>query len=90
MSSTSQKHNDFVAEPMGDKPVTALPGIGEILGGRLKEKGFGKAYNVLGNFLALNRDEKRFRDWLKDTCQASSEQQSDCYGCLKDWCANNL
>lgn len=42
MSTTSQKHRDFVAEPMGDKPVTALGGIGEALGDKLKSKGYEK------------------------------------------------
>lgn len=44
MSSTSQKHKDFVAEPMGEKPVMALAGIGEVLGKRLEEKGFDKVF----------------------------------------------
>ena len=36
--STSQKMRDFTTEPMGDKPVKALAGIGATLGDRLIEK----------------------------------------------------
>lgn len=31
-----------MAEPMGEKSVNALAGIGEVLGKRLEEKGFDK------------------------------------------------
>lgn len=47
MSSTSQKHRNFVQEPMGEKSVTELAGIGEVLGGRLKDHGFDMVFSFL-------------------------------------------
>ncbi|RXM28546.1 Barrier-to-autointegration factor [Acipenser ruthenus] len=90
MSTTSQKHRDFVAEPMGDKHVTALSGIGGVLGKKLEEQGFDKAYVVLGQFLVLRKDDELFIEWLKDTCGANSKQAFSCYTCLKEWCDSFL
>lgn len=54
MSTTSQKHRNFVAEPMNDKPVTDLAGIGEVLGKRLQNKGFDKVgKNRFNEFLGI-------------------------------------
>ena len=46
MSTTSVKHQDFVGEPMGDKEITAIAGIGNVLGERLSDKGFDKVINI--------------------------------------------
>ncbi|EEB20336.1 conserved hypothetical protein [Pediculus humanus corporis] len=90
MSTTSQKHRNFIAEPMGDKPVTDLAGIGEVLGKRFESKGFDKAYVVLGQFLVLKKDQEIFVDWMKDIINANTKQATDCYQCLSDWCEEFL
>jgi len=86
MTSTSQKHKNFVVEPMGEKPVTDLAGIGEVLGKRLVSKGFDKAFVMLGQYLVLKKNEELFTEWLKDLSGANSKQAKDCYQCLSDWC----
>ncbi|XP_073822502.1 barrier-to-autointegration factor-like [Musca autumnalis] len=85
MAGTSMKHREFLGEPIGNKPVTELPGIGRVLGDRLIQAGFDKAYTVLGMYLVLQKDEHRFTQWLKSTCNASRKQASDCYNCLQQW-----
>lgn len=53
MSSTSQKHRNFVAEPMGEKPVTELAGVGEVLGKRLEVAGFDKVSDLAPKYSCL-------------------------------------
>ena len=90
MSSTTQKHRNFVAEPMGDKPVTDLAGIAEVNGKKLVANGFDKAYIVLGQFLVLKKDKELFVEWLQDLIHCNSKQATDCWQCLDDWCAEFL
>ena len=86
MSSTSQKFRNFVSEPMGEKKVSELPGIGKVLGERLVVAGFDKAYVVLGQFLVQRKDKEKFLHWIETTVGANSKQGGDCYNCLKEWC----
>ncbi|CAG0913294.1 unnamed protein product [Notodromas monacha] len=88
--STSQKLRNFVTEPMGDKPVTAVAGIGEVLGDRLVAKGYDKAYVLFGQFLVFKKDEDLFQMWLKDEIKANSKQATDCFTCLKEWADQNI
>ncbi|KPM02717.1 ras-related protein Rab-2A [Sarcoptes scabiei] len=87
---TSQKHQSFISEPMGEKPVTDLAGIGEVLGKRLSSKGYDKAYVVLGQYLVLKKNEELFIEWLKDEASANTKQAKDCYECLTEWCEQFL
>ncbi|XP_034098943.1 barrier-to-autointegration factor-like [Drosophila albomicans] len=82
--STSQKQRDFM-EPMGDKLVTRLPGIGETLGDRMTNAGYQKASQVLGQYLAVDQNRQEFGHFMKDTCNANTKQSSDCYNGLKEW-----
>lgn len=52
-STTSQKHKAFSGEPMRDKPVEDLAGIGPVLANRLKEQGFNKVNKSKTNFFNL-------------------------------------
>ncbi|KAI2808824.1 hypothetical protein RDWZM_006001 [Blomia tropicalis] len=87
---TSQKHQSFISEPMGEKPVTELAGIGEVLGKRLSAKGYDRAYVVLGQYLVLKKEEELFVEWLKDEANANNKQAKDCYNCLTEWCEQFL
>ena len=53
MSSTSKKHANFVAEPMGEKEVSEVAGIGPTYAERLKNKGFEKVnskFEIISKF----------------------------------------
>ena len=84
----SKKHRDFVGEPMGDKSVDKLPGISDVLKADLVAKGISKAYQVVGQFLILEKNEDKFMEWLKLKCPANSKQRRECCNAVKDWCSS--
>ncbi|XP_061601339.1 barrier-to-autointegration factor-like protein [Cololabis saira] len=90
MPDDTRKHRDFVREPIEDKPVTALPGIGEVLGEKLVKKGFTKASALLGHFVQMGRDPEKFKAWLKETSGANDYQADLCTRALVEWCETFL
>uniref|UniRef100_A0A915E8P2 Uncharacterized protein n=1 Tax=Ditylenchus dipsaci TaxID=166011 RepID=A0A915E8P2_9BILA len=58
--STSVKHREFICEPMGEKAVHCIAGIGDVYAKRLSIKGFDKAYVLFGQFLLLRKDQEMF------------------------------
>ncbi|KAK0409872.1 hypothetical protein QR680_004809 [Steinernema hermaphroditum] len=85
MSTTSVKHREFVGEPMGEKEVTAVPGIGPTYGAKLSEKGFDRAYVLFGQFLLLKKEQELFVDFLKEEAGVTANHANSCYNCFKEW-----
>ncbi|KAI0980721.1 hypothetical protein GJ496_005683 [Pomphorhynchus laevis] len=87
-SGNSYKQHEFTTEPMGEKPVNCVAGIGYMYGEKLCERGFDKAIYLLGVFLALEKNEEVFKEWLMKT--VSMTRPHACMACdsLKKWCNN--
>ncbi|XP_026468980.1 barrier-to-autointegration factor-like [Ctenocephalides felis] len=83
--STSQKHRNFVSEPMGNKPVTEVPGVGRVLGQRLNDAGYSKASNLLGSYLT---NEGQFKRNFQSTCYANDRQANEAQAGLRGFTNN--
>lgn len=88
--STTKKHATFVSEPMGNKPATALPGIGPVLGARLLDQNAGRADNVFGTYLVQNKDEGSFVAGMKANIGANTGQATACYHGVNEWSNQNF
>ena len=85
MQSTSQKiHEEFVSEPIGEKLVKEVPGVGPELEERLKKKGCHTARYLLGMYLI--KGEQEFKAWLEIECGANTQEQHGCSLSLREWC----
>ena len=76
---------------MREKGVAVLPGIGPVLRGQLQAAGFHTAYNVLGRFLMLDKNQQNFNIWIKTICpSANAKHANACYNGLNAWCNAHL
>ncbi len=79
-----------MAEPIKDKGVKELPGIGPLAAERMKRYNLWKAEEVLGMFLQYKRDETIFCRWLMSVTGANSKDQKQCYDALQQFCDQHL
>lgn len=69
---------------MGEKLVTALPGIGGVGVKSLNQKGYEYASQIFGKFLVLKEDEGKFKDWLQ-RCGIGEAYCGRVYSALQEW-----
>ena len=79
----------FVEEPLGEKSVRAVPGIGPAYEEKLKKKGITKACMLVGQFIYFGGDEKKYIDWLQSTKVyegISNVHARSVFDGIKEWC----
>lgn len=80
----SKKHRSVADEPIGDKPVEDIPGIGVQYGRMLRERGYIFARQVFFQFLSLNCDKEKFFEWLRGITGAQQNHLEQAYASLKE------
>ena len=58
------KFGEFIGEPMQDKPVTELMGVGPKIGAKLVAAGYPKICRLLGEYLLLKKIDNLFINWM--------------------------
>ncbi|XP_078671591.1 barrier-to-autointegration factor-like [Branchiostoma floridae x Branchiostoma belcheri] len=80
----TQKHADFVREPLGNKPVSVVPGIGRVLAGNFGQQNINTASEVVGQYMVQGKDEQRFKNWVQ-TFGANAGHQTAAHDAVRDW-----
>jgi len=84
------KNRNFVNEPMGNKDVTEVSGVGPITGKRMVRKKFSKAWMLFGQFLLLKKNAPDFCFWLETTFSMQERDANQCCQCFSQWCDSFL
>ena len=89
MADVTETHRKFVDEPIGNKLVSAVPGIGGAHKQTLNAINITKAYELLAVFLSKEMQEDSFKEWLKENLPNSNAVHRDCcYKALNEYFRN--
>ncbi|CAF1555145.1 unnamed protein product [Rotaria magnacalcarata] len=89
-STTSQKFRDFTSEPLKDKQLNEVPGLGPKLASNLEQSGITKAYELLGIYLTLLKNKEYFELWIRDNAGANRHQAKQCADSIDAFCSQFL
>lgn len=83
----SQKFSILLSTPLGNKPLTVLPGIGKSAYKKLKEtKGIVEAWDLLYDFIHhFQYDHEQFRLWLIKDYRLPEFRATECAIALIDY-----
>lgn len=80
-TTSSAKHRQFINEPMANKPVTDVPGIGQVVGRNMCADGVRTARALYGYYLDNPRG---FRDFVM-TYGANAGQQEAAFKAMSEF-----
>lgn len=82
--SESKKVKSFLAEPLSQKPLRHIPGIGPVGEENLKKQDIIYCYQLVGLFLFLNNEEKFLKFLLENGIQENYSKVV--VENIKSWC----
>ena len=87
---SSKKSKIFENEPLKDKEIIDVPGIGEIYSAQMIKFGITKADELLGYFLIFKKNDELFELWLNEEFEMQKIHAKACCNGFKNWCDNFL
>ena len=82
--------NKYVRHPLCDKDINVISGVGKMTSCKLRKHGYTKAYQLLGQYLLLNKDKQMFIEWLEYVTQKKSIHHHRTAEWIYEWCHYNL
>ncbi|CAM2699371.1 unnamed protein product [Rotaria socialis] len=76
-STTSQKFRDFTSEPLKDKELNEVPGLGSKLASNLEQSG-------------ITKNKEYFELWIRDNAGANRHQAKQCAESIDAFCSQFL